>query len=413
MLTTFDQARQALSQFYGPPKAYSLDTIQEFMHYLGDPQDKLRIIHVAGTSGKTSTCYYIAGLLKASGKTVGLTVSPHVDEINERVQVNLVPLEEEIFCRELSEFLELVKKSELPLSYFEVVVAFAYWYFAKAGVDYAVIEVGLGGRIDGTNVINRQDKVCVITNIGFDHTQILGDTLPKIAAEKAGIITKHNMVFTHEQPEEVIDIIKQASGNQKATLHIHRETNATYSASLPLFQQHNLGLAIEAASYVLSRDGDVLSEPAIMAAASTYVPARMEVVRYKNRVVIIDGAHNGQKMETLLGSVHEKYPGKSIAALVAFVDGDALRMREAVDELLGTVDNMVVTEFASEQDVPKKSVAADVVIDYAAGRNFQNAVKQPNPQDALEQLLGLPQDILLITGSFYLLNHIRPLIMKP
>jgi dihydrofolate synthase/folylpolyglutamate synthase len=411
-ITNFDEARTALSQFYGPSKAYSLDTIRAFMKYLGNPQDSLRIVHVAGTSGKTSTAYYVAGLLKASGKTVGLAVSPHIDEVNERVQVNLVPLPEDIFCPQLGEFLGLVHDSGLPLSYFEVMVAFAYWYFAKIKVDYAVIEVGLGGRIDGTNVVSREDKVCVITNIGLDHTQILGSTLAEIASEKAGIIGKHNRVFTHEQSAEIIDVIKRVSKTHAAQLSIYKEQADSHLAALPLFQQHNFQLAAEAVCYVLARLGEELSESAIVAAQATHIPARMETLQYHGRTLIIDGAHNGQKMQTLLASINARFPNQTIAALVAFVEGDKARVSEAVEVVLGAVEDIIVTEFAGAQDVPKRSVPATTIIDLARSHNFQSIVVVPDPEVALDQLTERSEDVLLITGSFYLLNHIRPLIIK-
>ena len=179
IITNFSESKDYLRQFYNYAAEYKLDAMQAFMEYLGNPQDKVQVIHVAGTSGKTSTCYYIAALLHGAGYKVGHTVSPHVDEINERVQINLEPLPETQFCEALSEFSDLVAGFDQQLSYFEVMVALAYWYFAKVGVDYAVIEVGLGGRIDGTNVVTRGDKISVITNIGFDHTKIFASGRPQ------------------------------------------------------------------------------------------------------------------------------------------------------------------------------------------------------------------------------------------
>src|SRR5690606_38872097 len=121
-------------------------------------------------------------LLAAAGQKVGMTVSPHVYEVNERVQINTKPLAETQFCRELSRFLNIIQSSGVRPTYFELLVAFAYWEFAEQGVDYAVIEVGLGGLLDGTNVVARDDKVCIITDIGFDHTSVLGKTLSAITA---------------------------------------------------------------------------------------------------------------------------------------------------------------------------------------------------------------------------------------
>jgi dihydrofolate synthase/folylpolyglutamate synthase len=169
-IETFSEASKLLAKFIPPdrPTSYTLDRMEQLMDYLGNPQNRLSVIHIAGTSGKTSTSYYIAALLHATGKTVGLSVSPHIDTIAERAQIDLRPLEESDYCEQLGIFLELIEKSGIQPSYFEVLVAFMYWLFDRRGVDYAVVEVGLGGLLDGTNVVDRSDKVCVITDIGFD-----------------------------------------------------------------------------------------------------------------------------------------------------------------------------------------------------------------------------------------------------
>jgi dihydrofolate synthase/folylpolyglutamate synthase len=411
-IRNFSEARSALKQFYTFAAEYRLDTLRSFMEHIGNPQDQLRVIHIAGTSGKTSTSYYIAGLLEAAGYTTGLTTSPHVDEINERVQIGLIPLQEAVFCKELGEFLDLVMGSGHKLSYFEAMVAFAYYYFAKAHVDYAVIETGLGGRIDGTNVVSRRDKICVITNIGLDHTKILGDTLPQIAGEKAGIILDGNEVFTHLQDDEILDVFKAVCHERHASLTVVPEQHLPETNELPLFQQHNIGLAVAAVSRALERDGKTLDTSHIATAAKTYIPARMERITYGGKQLIIDGAHNGQKIATLMESLRAAYPAASVAALVAFVGGYEERTQRGLAELTSIVKHLVVTEFTTEQDVPKRALPATQVAGWCAERGFTDFETIADPVVALHALLERSEDILLITGSFYLLNHIRPLIMR-
>jgi|SRR5665647_1956775 len=410
-VANFAEARERLSLFYMVSSDYKLDVIKQFLSYLGNPQDNLKVVHIAGTSGKTSTAYYCAALLKAVGYKVGLTVSPHVDEINERVQINLEPLPEDVFCRELDALLALVAESGLKLSYFEVMVAFAYWKFAKDKVDYAVVEVGLGGRIDGTNVVSRSDKVCAITDIGFDHTKILGTTLPEITAEKAGIIGEKNEVFTHRQVPEILDVIKDASKKQHAKLHVVDEKNDLRFVGLPLFQRHNIQLAVAVCSYVLAKEHKKLADSCITEAARAYIPARMEIVEYAGKTIIVDGAHNGQKLHTLLASIADRYQGLAIAGLVAFVDGDEVRMSEGVHELIKNLNHIIVTEFKSEQDVPKQSVSAKFIVETCKRNGFGSIEEAAEPEKALALLLDRPEPILLVTGSFYLLNHVRPHIM--
>ena len=165
-----------------------LERVMKLMDVLGNPQDKLPVIHIAGTSGKTSTGYYMAALLKAGGKKAGLTISPHIDSVNERVQIGGSPLPEAEFCSELGNFLEIIRGAGQSPSYFELLYAFALWVFVRRGVDYAVVETGLGGLLDATNVTGRADKVCIITDIGFDHEYVLGSGLAQIAAQKIGIV---------------------------------------------------------------------------------------------------------------------------------------------------------------------------------------------------------------------------------
>jgi len=198
----------------------SLDYIRSLLDYLGNPQERLRIIHIAGTSGKTSTAYYAAALLTAAGKKAGLTVSPHVDLLNERVQINMTPLPEALFVREMNEFMACVEQGGFTPTYFELLYAFAFWEFARQQVEYAVIETGVGGLLDNTNVVTRSDKVCVLTDIGFDHTSLLGTTLPEIARQKAGIIQLHNAVFCWRQSAEVLAVFRAVTRQKQADLHI-------------------------------------------------------------------------------------------------------------------------------------------------------------------------------------------------
>jgi dihydrofolate synthase/folylpolyglutamate synthase len=410
-ITNFAEAHEALRRFYRKDTTYTLDRMRALMDYLGNPQDDLKIIHVAGTSGKTSTAYYTAALLKAAGCKVGLTVSPHVDEVNERVQIDLTPMPETKFCAALSEFIEKVDASEIVPSYFELMVAFSYWQFSREKVDYAVIEVGLGGLLDGTNVVDREDKVCIITDIGLDHTEVLGDTLAKIATQKAGIIQSGNEVFMYCQDEEVMEVVERVCKRQSATLHIALQLSPSEATTLPLFQQRNFHLAAQAVTLVLQRAGQTMTNEQRKRASETYIPARMEIIeREDGKTIVIDGAHNEQKLHTLFESITTKYPGEKIAALVGFVESDAFRLEHNIEELTGQVERIIATSFYSEKDYPKYSVAPSVVAAKCQRRGYKNVQVCEKPADAWQLLLSSPEPILLVTGSFYLLNHIRPLL---
>jgi dihydrofolate synthase/folylpolyglutamate synthase len=414
-ITDFAEAQAALRRFYGKPSGpYTLEVMRTLLAHVGNPQDTLRVVHIAGTSGKTSTSYFAASLLKTAGLKVGLTVSPHVDEINERVQIDLLPLPEAVFCRELGEFLELVASCEAQPSYFEVMVAFAYWEFARQKVDYAVVEVGMGGLLDGTNVIDRADKLCIITDIGLDHTEILGSTIGEIATQKAGIIQTNNEIYMYDQGAEVMDaVVARQHEVGGATLHLVPQMSPTTIVGLPLFQERNFCLAEAAIQHLLKRDGHtVLGDVQLQQAAEVYIPARMERLQRGDKTIIVDGSHNAQKLQTLFDSIDHEFPDVPRAALVGFVDGDTFRLQQSLATLQANVKHIITTSFYSEKDYPKHSVTPEVVLEAAHKLGWNDVDVESEPADALRKLLARPEPLLIVTGSFYLLNHIRPLLVE-
>jgi dihydrofolate synthase/folylpolyglutamate synthase len=411
---SFAEVNDALNDYISPVagmRAYTLDRMQRIMAFLDNPQDKCKAIHVAGTSGKTSTAYYVAAMLQAAGHKVGLTISPHVDEINERVQINLQPLDEATFCKDFSEFLTYIDKAPDRPTYFEVLVAFAYWEFARIGVDYVVVEVGVGGLKDGTNVITRADKVCIITDIGFDHMHVLGSTLAAIAGQKAGIIQHHNEVFMYNQGVEVNESVMARVSAEQAHLHMLEQpkTPADF-AFLPLFQQRNILLAQAAADFTLQRDGHGRLTQAMLAqTAHTAIPARMEIRKVQGKTVVIDAAHNPQKLHALAKSLQAQYPDQPVAALVAFGQRKGQSLHDDLIELSSIVRSVIVTSFTTEGDPQHKAVPTEQVTNAAKSTGLQiTTIDQP--AEALQALLARPEQLLLVTGSFYLLNHVRPLL---
>ncbi|HEV2402577.1 MAG TPA: Mur ligase family protein [Candidatus Saccharimonadales bacterium] len=419
VITDFSQANALLRQLYGQYKTgggaaefYSLDRIRSLMAYLHNPQDSLRVLHIAGTSGKSSTAYFVAALLKASGAFTGLSVSPHIFEVNERLQLDLIPLAEHDFCSALGEFMDKVDKSCLQPSYFELLVALAYETFSARKVDYAVMEVGLGGLLDGTNVVTRQDKVCLITDIGLDHTRVLGKTIAQIARQKAGIIQPGNQVFMHRQAAEVMDVVHETCQAQAATLHIIDTDSITgMKTSIPDFQQRNLSLAAAAVSYVLHRDRDQqLTAEAIQTAAGTPIPGRMSIFMRGRQTIIVDGAHNEQKMGALVRSLQAAYPNQQISALLAVVNGPDERWQQTLDILLPHIDSAIVTSFYQETDDRIKSSAdPDTVGDYLKAHTKIAVTVVPELGEAYQLLMEQPESVLLITGSLYFLHDILPL----
>lgn len=416
-IRTIDDANKALrpyvplvSQLTG--KHTTLERIQPLMQLLGNPQDKLQVLHIAGTSGKTSTAYYLSALLAASGKTVGLTVSPHVDSVTERVQINNKPLADRVFCKELTEFLVIVKKASEPPSYFELLYAFALWVFARQDLDYAVVETGMGGLFDATNVVTRPDKVCIITDIGLDHTHILGSTLPEIAAQKIGIVHDHNEVFTYDQSREVMQVFKDWVSKHHAQLNIttpeaERRAVQLDFTGIPHYQERNWLLAYKVYRYLMEQDNlKSLTSEVLRRTLQTRIPARMDIRTWQGKTIIMDGAHNVQKMTAFLDSFTGLYPHTKPAVLLALKHN---KDYEGVADLIATVAaRIIVTTFSSSQDLPVEAMDPQVL-----ARVFDTRIPVEiitDPLAATRALLKSPEPIGVITGSFYLISEIRSTI---
>ena len=382
--------------FYNPDKMYELLALAD------NPQKKLKVVHVAGTSGKTSTSYYIAAMLKQTGKSVGLSVSPHIFEVNERVQINGQPLSEPKMCELFSKFIATSGLVDLKPTYFELLVTFAFWAFAEMACEYAVMEVGLGGLKDATNVIDELSKVAVITDIGLDHTRILGDTIEQIATQKAGIIKKGNHVFCYQQGEIVDRVIDEHVEKAGATLHrldqAQLAQNVTFVNWLPQYQKRNWLLARSVVDYVASRDGLQISDAKLQETQETEIPARMQRLHINNKLVILDGAHNPQKLEVLASSLKTLFPDKSFAVLVAFVQSKEDTLPKSVKQIEAISKNIIVTEFRLTEDLVHTSIPAAEL-----GAAFENAQVISGSQKAFNALLKQTEDVLLVTGSFYLI----------
>ncbi len=391
-------------------KDITLERMWPLMKLLGNPQDQLKIIHIAGTSGKSSTAYYMESLLSAAGLKTGLMVSPYVDSITERAQINGRPLSEAVFCQELGEFLDIIEASGQKPSYFELLYAFSLWVFVRQKVDYAVIETGLGGLHDATNVATRPDKVCVITDIGLDHQHVLGDSLPEIAAQKAGIIHEQNHVFMYRQASEITGVVEKWSKDHSAVLHLTDQASEKNNfkgdlSAMPDFQQRNWLLAYVAYRYLQERDNlTSLAAEALLKTQSVPIPGRMEVRQVNGKTLIMDGAHNAQKISAFLDSFMHAYPGVKPAVLIALKEGK--EFQEIVPLVQAAAGRVIVTSFDTMQDVPVHSMDPEML-----ARAFEKAgvpaQSVPDQSEALKSLLNGPEEVCVITGSFYLLGQIR------
>lgn len=413
-INTIQEANTALqpyvplvSQLTG--KDTTLTRIAPLMTVLGNPQDKLKVIHIAGTSGKTSTAYFLSALIKESGRQVGLTVSPHIDSVIERVQINGQLLDERTFCNELGAFLDIVEKVQQKPSYFELLYAFSIWVFVRHNVEYAVIETGMGGLYDATNVITRPDKICIITDIGIDHTHILGNDTKQIAAQKIGIVHDHNIVFMYKQDDEIMEVIQNWTNTHHASLvtttqHDEEVSSDVDMHNVPYYQQRNWLLAYKTYRYLIERDRlPNLTSQALLDTIHLQVPAHMDIRTLGSKTIIMDGAHNAQKMTAFLDSFSKLYPNTKPVVLIALKhDKD---FKEVTEILSPIASRVIATTFETSQDLPVQSMDPHELA--AAFNNSIPTEVVPNQDEAYNVLLVSPEPVCIITGSFYLLSQLR------
>ncbi|MBP9691297.1 hypothetical protein KBD81_04435 [Candidatus Woesebacteria bacterium] len=414
------------------PGELGLARMKTLMSELGKPQDQYPVIHVAGTSGKGSTATLISHALVSQGFTVGLHLSPHLLDIRERVQLNNGYISEEKFVQYLNELLPVIEKIESGefgrTTYFEILVALAYYTFWKERVDYAVIETGMGGLFDGTNVVNTRNKVAVITKIGYDHVGILGNTLPEIALQKAGIIQAGNTVIVAPQDQAVLSVFRDRAKIRQAkyvrvsehdftvkkittTGTIFVDTKRQLEMTLSLIGAHQAENAVVAREVIdaLSESDDwkVEEESLAKAWSDLRMPARMDVISTQKNTLIIDGAHNTQKMDAFLSALHAAYPAQKFVFLVAFKQGkDSETMIHAIEKL---AQEIVITDFRVEsQDMVNISEDPKTIASYIFAVPHMII---PGAQEAITYATSKERQVV-VTGSLYFASEVYKVINK-
>lgn len=389
-----------------------LENILRLMQALGNPEKKLKFIHVAGTNGKGSVCAYLQNILTEAGFKTGKYISPNMISVCERISVD----GEFIAQSELDETLETVRKSALTVqaqsgvcpTQFEIWTAAAFLYFLKQNCDIVILETGLGGRLDATNIIPAP-LISIITHIAMDHMQYLGNTLCEIAAEKAGIIkdNPHGCTITAAQSSEVIDVLKKAATDMhnkfivtenvtsegfdsECEVFSYKHIQHLRSSMLGLHQLDNAAAAIEAALF-LNIDENII-RAAIKKAKNI---GRFEIVS-KNPLTVFDGAHNPDGMNTLKNALLRYFPQKSKTFIMAsMADKDITSSLE----ILKSLPNLNKCEFftVSVKDNPRSMSAEDLSI--LMKEHGITATPKPDIRSALS---ASSKDMTVICGSLYL-----------
>lgn len=404
-----------------------LERISGLMALMGDPHLAVPTIHVAGTNGKTTTVRLIRDLVLAHGLSVGTFVSPHLHSVEERFTVNGDIISQQAFVdvtASVAPFVEMYEKQhETTVTYFEATAALAFALFETEAVDVAVVEVGLGGRLDATNVVVAE--VSVITGIAMDHMSYLGTTIGAIAAEKAAILKDGGTLVTGPLPAaaegpvtaqvaataskwymtdgdfDVTDAVPAVGGWHCSISGMHALYDDIY---LPLHGRHqvqHLATAIAAVEALFGRSLD--AEAVRSAAAAATSPGRIEVVR-RNPLVIVDGAHNAEGLQGLADALSTEFPDTRRVLLVGFRgERDVAHLLEP---FVGLFDEAVVTA-ADDPDSIDASIVAEGVRE-ALGDDVRIVVEGPVAQAVTEALHRVGEDeILVVTGSLYVVGEAR------
>ena len=385
-----------------------LGRVRSLCEALGNPQHKLRFIHVAGTNGKGSTCTMLAEICAAAGLKTGLYTSPYVIEFRERMQVNGAMIPEDDLARWTKTLREIAKTLPDPITEFEFITALAFAWFCEQGCDIVVLEVGLGGRLDATNVIP-PPLVSVIMKIAYDHMDVLGNTLALIAGEKCGIIKATSpVVTTCEQPPEALAVIRKIAQERGCALTVPEPHQCEIISSditgseavldglpvhVPFLGDHMCRNALTA---VITARLLGLPDTAIaQGIAAARIPARMELLS-REPLVLLDGGHNPDCARALSNALQTQLPGQRLCAICGMMaDKDTT---EYLSILRPHIGQLITCTPANPRAIPAEELAAR-----ARALGYENTT----PAASIKEALRAAEYPLLICGSFYFAGEIK------
>jgi dihydrofolate synthase/folylpolyglutamate synthase len=408
---------------------FNLDRMRTLLRKLGNPQDRFRSVHIAGTKGKGSTCAMIASMLQSAGYTVGLYSSPHLVDVRERIRVNGEMISQADFARAVKAIMPLVTRARPTPTYFDVLTAIAFKYFADQKVELAVIETGLGGRLDSTNVI--KPEVTAITSISRDHMAQLGPTLGHIATEKAGIFkpgvpavsvlqdadaeaalvkVAHKVGAPLDFTGKTIEFSYRFESSRMLGPHNRiclTTTNSKFEhLAVPLMGEHqaiNCGLALSVIDRLKGRGIAINDARAMEGLAKVTLPGRMEMLSQTPRV-LVDGAHNAASLDAMMKAIGQHIPYDSMVVIFGCcADKDVSGMLQRISS---GADKVIFTRVDSVRTADPNELAAQYVELY--GKMAQVAVDLEDAL-AIANRAVTKEDLICITGSFYLVGEAKKL----
>ncbi len=405
--------------------SYDPRRMDELLARLGNPHLKAKSVHIAGTKGKGSTAAMLASALTASGYTAGLYTSPHLSDLRERIRVDGKLISEAELISLVEKLKPEVEAVNLRASYgqlttFELLTALAFSYFGLKGVDFQVVEAGLGGRLDATNVV--KPEVCIITSVNLDHTDVLGDSLAQIAAEKAGIIKPGGVVVSSPQTDEVAKVIEEAClqcgaglvrvGSDVTWQELGFDASrqllkvngrlASYQLSLPLlgrYQLENAATAVAALEVLAGRGFSISRDSIITGLAKVSWPGRFQIVS-RSPLIVVDGAHNPAAARGLRQSIEHYFKnfGRAILVIGASSDKDIAGI---VSELYPLFDKVIVTRSRH----PRAVATPPIVAEFRKHRVKAQAAETVPEALSLALAQAGSRDLICITGSLFVVGE--------
>lgn len=416
-----------------------LKRMEKLMELLDHPERRLKFIHVAGTNGKGSTCAYLTRVLVQNGYDVGTFTSPYIEKYTNRIKYNERDIPEEALLQlanELKPLVDAVAATDLGSpTMFEVSTALALMYFGKVTFpDYVVWEVGLGGRLDSTNIVT--PLVSIITNVGHDHMEILGDTLEQVAAEKAGIIKPGVPVVSACEQPEVIEVLQEVCRQKRATLYLMGRQFSFEPLSTALNDQRfhftgpfrryesvgislngyhqlkNAAVALMTLEVLRQYYALALEDEDVLAGFQTAQwPGRLEMIRQKPRL-LVDGAHNPEGAETLAKALQETYAYRKLHFMIGMLS--TKNHSGYLRHILPIVDTLIVTEPDFRKKYEAEQLAALVRKVAAEAGYAPEVIVQPDWKTALARLMEMTEseDLAVVSGTLYLISDVRSWIIN-
>lgn len=413
-------------------KTFSLDKMKRLLFKIGNPHKKFKSVHIAGTKGKGSTATMLARMLESCGYKIGLFTSPHISCVRERITINEKKIPRKYLAESIAELAVVADKMKDKPTFFEIMTAIAFKYFCESKVDFAVLETGLGGRLDSTNVV--EPEVCGITGISLDHMRELGNNIESIAREKAGILKPGVPAVSVPQHPEASKVLKSTANETKTKIHFIGEdidfnsrvesskelgchtrlsiatTNGVYEhLAVPLPGEHqaeNCGLALSLLDQLKKQGIRINDQEAIAGLARTTMPGRMEMISDDPRI-LVDGAHNAASIKALVKSIGQRVHYDSMVMIVGCAaDKDLHGMMKQV----GTgADKAIFTQVTDNPRVADPKMLAEIYSEMSDGRTGQVS---GNLTEALEMARRATShtDLICICGSFYLVAEAKELV---